>query len=143
MGAASYVEVLLRAECLRLLPTVPVGWIAYCHASRPQLVPVNFIIHQDEVVARTSYGSKLAAAAHEVVMSFGVGDTDPSARTGWSVTVTGRARLIGDVDDLASLDLAPLQSWAPGKKEFFIGIPIEEISGRRIRTSQGSRQPPR
>lgn len=132
----AYLEVLSRAECLQLLPTVPVGWIAYSHASRPRLVPVNFVVHRDEVMARTSYGSKLAAAAYELVMSFGVADTDPSSRTGWSVTVTGRARLIGDIDDLdlAGITFDPLEAWAPGDKDFYIGIRITEISGRRITT---------
>lgn len=135
----AYLEVLSRAECLELLPTVPVGWISYCHASQPQLVPVNFVVHQDEVMARTSYGSKLAAAAHELVTSFGVSATNPSSRIGWSVTVTGRARLIGDIGDIDDLDLAgmtidPLEAWAPEDKEFYIGIRITDISGRRIAT---------
>ena len=132
-----YMEVLSRAECLKLLPTVPLGWIAYCHASQPQLVLVNFVVHDDEVIARTGYGSKLAAASYELVMSFGVTDTDLSTQTGWSVTVTGSARLIGDIDalDLAGITLDPLEPWAPGDKEFYIGIRIAEISGRRIATS--------
>ena len=69
----AYLEVLSRAECLELLPTVPVGWISYCHASQPQLVPVNFVVHQDEVMARTSYGSKLTVvsdlSAYEVFIA--------------------------------------------------------------------------
>lgn len=137
MTAESYVEILSRDECLRLLPTVPVGWIAYCHASRPQLVPVNFVVHEGEVVARTSYGSKLAAAANELVMALGVDGIDPSAHTGLSVTVTGRARLIGDMDDLIAVELSALESWAPGEKEFFIGIRIDDVSGRRIRIPRG------
>lgn len=138
MGTETYLEVLSRGDCLRLLPTVPVGWLAYCHPSRPQLVLVNFVVHGDEVVARTSYGSKLAAAAHGLVMSFGVGDTDPSTRTGWTVTVTGRARLMGNLEVRPSPELAPLESWAPGYRDFHIGIPIDDVSGRRIRTPQGS-----
>lgn len=58
----TYMEVLSRGECLRLLPMAPIGWISYCHASHPQLVPVNFLVHLDEVVARTTYGDELAAA---------------------------------------------------------------------------------
>lgn len=139
----TYVEVLSRTECLRLLPTVPVGWISYCHAGRPELVPVNFTVHQDEVIARTSYGSKLAAAAHELMMSVGVAVTDSSSRTGWSVVVTGRSRLIGDLDDLdlAGITLEPLEAWAPGDKEFYIGIEITEISGRRIATPSAHQEP--
>jgi nitroimidazol reductase NimA-like FMN-containing flavoprotein (pyridoxamine 5'-phosphate oxidase superfamily) len=132
MGGGTYLEVLTREECLRLLPTVPVGWIAYC-AYRPQLVPVNFVVHGDEIVVRTGYGSKLAAAAHNLMMSFGVLQTDPLHRTGWSVTVTGRARLVSDRhDDLTDLELGLSEVWAPGEKTSLISIGMREVSGRRI-----------
>ena len=58
---------------------------------------------------------------------------DPATCTGWSVTVTGPARVIGDEDDVAVLDLLPVEVWAPGDKETYIGIPLREVSGRRIR----------
>ncbi|MFZ5872077.1 MAG: pyridoxamine 5'-phosphate oxidase family protein [Actinomycetota bacterium] len=128
----AYIEVLDRAECLRLLPSVPTGWLAFCHGSRPQLVVVNFLLYEGEVVARTGYGDKLAAAVHEAVMTFGAGYTEPATRTGWSVTATGRARLIDDLDDLATLEVAPLRPWAPGDKEFYIGVALDEVTGRRI-----------
>ncbi len=138
----TYMEVLSRGECMRLLPMAPIGWISYCHASHPQLVPVNFLVHQDEVVARTTYGDKLAAAAHELTMSVGVADIDPVTRTGWSVIVTGRARLLGDADDLdlAGITLGPLEAWAPGEKDFYIAIPATEISGRRISSAVAHRE---
>jgi nitroimidazol reductase NimA-like FMN-containing flavoprotein (pyridoxamine 5'-phosphate oxidase superfamily) len=128
----AYFEFLSREDCLRLLPTVPVGWFAYCQGSRPELVPVNFLVYEGEVVARTTYGSKLAAAAHGAWMTFGVDELDPVTETGWSVTATGRGRLIEDLDELAMLDLSPLQPWAPGEKEYYIGLPLGDVSGRRI-----------
>ncbi|MDQ2756376.1 MAG: pyridoxamine 5'-phosphate oxidase family protein [Actinomycetota bacterium] len=85
-------------------------------------------------MARTTYGNKLAAAAYELTMSFGVADINPATRTGWSVIVTGRARPLGDADDLelAGIMVGPLEAWAPGEKDFYIAIPATEISGRRI-----------
>jgi nitroimidazol reductase NimA-like FMN-containing flavoprotein (pyridoxamine 5'-phosphate oxidase superfamily) len=129
----AYIEELSRAECRSLLPQSPVGWIAHCSAGSPQLVPVNYVVHGDEVVVRTGYGSKLAAAAHGVVMSLGVDSIDPATCTGWSVTVTGPARVIGDGDEVAVRDLPLVEVWAPGDKETYIGIPLREVSGRRIR----------
>jgi uncharacterized protein len=129
----AYIEELSGAECRSLLPQSPVGWIAHCSAGKPQLVPVNYVVHGDEILVRTGYGNKLAAAAHGLVMSFGVDSIDPATCTGWSVTVTGPARVIGDGDEVAVLDLPLVEVWAPGDKETYIGIRLREVSGRRIR----------
>lgn len=133
MQDQTYLERLTREQCLELLQTVPVGWLAYCHAGRPQLVPVNFALDQDEVLVRTGYGDKLAAAAHQVEMSFAVSSIDPGTRTGWSVTVGGPGRLLDDGVDLANPALAALTAWAPGDREFYVGIVVADVSGRRIR----------
>ena len=73
----AYVEVLGREECLRLLPSVPVGWLTYCDGDEPQVVPVNFAVDGDEVVVRSGYGGKLAAGARGAVMALAVSALDP------------------------------------------------------------------
>ncbi|WP_193312821.1 pyridoxamine 5'-phosphate oxidase family protein [Georgenia subflava] len=123
-------EVLSVDECRRLLAEALVGWLAFCDGDRPALAPVNYIVHLGEIVARSDYGAKLAAAAHDRLMSLGVGGIDAQTRTGWSVQVTGRARLLGD--DLVNPDLPEPDSWAVDGPGVRIGIPIEEISGRRV-----------
>ncbi|WP_158550686.1 pyridoxamine 5'-phosphate oxidase family protein [Geodermatophilus sp. TF02-6] len=128
----AYIEVLSRDECLQLLPTAPVGWIAHCSAGDPQLVPVNYVVHEGEVIVRSGYGSKLAAAAHGLAMAFGVDGIDPSTRTGWSVTASGPARVIGDELEVAVLGVPLVEVWAPGEKESYIAISLREVSGRRI-----------
>lgn len=128
-----YLEVLSRAESLELLPTVPVGWIAYVDDELPQLVLVNFAVSGEQVMVRTGYGSKLAAAKHGVAMTFGASHLDAASRTGWSVTVSGRGQLLDEGADLADPRLAALQPWAPGDKEFLLAIPMRRVTGRRLR----------
>lgn len=130
----SYLEVLTREECLRLLPSVPVAWVAWADHERVGLVPVNFVVSAGEVLARTSYGGKLAAAAHGAHMSLAVDAFDAATQTGWSVVVAGRSRVVAHADDLESLDVPPIESWVPGERPFFLGIAMSEVSGRRIAT---------
>lgn len=132
MSTDAYVEVLSREDCLDLLASEPVGWLAYCERGEPRIVPVNFAVDTDQVLIRTGYGSKLAAAAHSQVMTFAVGSTDLARRTGWSVTVSGQARVIED-DLEVGVGPARLSPWAPGQKELVIAVPISEVSGRRVR----------
>lgn len=133
MTGDAYVEVVGREECLELLASEPVGWLAWCEGETPHMVPVNFAVDAGEVLIRTGYGQKLAAAAHGQVMTFGVSSTDLGRRTGWSVTATGRAAVVDDEDERAGAWLATPSPWAPGAKEVVIAIPISEISGRRVR----------
>ncbi|UNX53864.1 pyridoxamine 5'-phosphate oxidase family protein [Georgenia sp. TF02-10] len=131
MAADTYLEVLGRQECLALLRTAPVGWLAYPAGDRAGLVPVNFTVDDDGVVIRTGYGAKLAAAAHHQMMTFGAGSIDGAGRTGWSVLITGRARVVDD-DDPAALLLAAPEPWAPGERDSLVVVPLTEVSGRRI-----------
>ena len=70
-------------------------------------------------------------------MTLGVLGTDPATRTGWSVTVSGHARLAGD--PLVDADLPEPGSWVDGRV-VTIAVAIERVSGRRIVRS-GARRP--
>jgi nitroimidazol reductase NimA-like FMN-containing flavoprotein (pyridoxamine 5'-phosphate oxidase superfamily) len=135
MAGEASIEVLPRDECLELLQSATIGRIAYCAGDEARIVPVNFLVYYDEVVVRTSYGGKLAAAVHGAVMTFQVDHADPRTRTGWAVTVTGQARFVDRLEDVTLLDIARLEPWAPGDMDFYVAIDIEAVTGRRIRRS--------
>ncbi|WP_052436353.1 pyridoxamine 5'-phosphate oxidase family protein [Georgenia sp. SUBG003] len=123
-------EQLSRDECLSLLRAGVVGWVAFPDDDGASLVPVNYVLHRDEMVVVTSYGTKLAAAAHDRVMSFGLGEFDVPSRSGWSVVVRGRSHLVGD--DLVNPDLPPGNSWALTGTGIRIAIELDQVSGRRV-----------
>ncbi|PFG39888.1 pyridoxamine 5'-phosphate oxidase-like protein [Georgenia soli] len=128
---ADQLEELSRDECLRLLREGAVGWVAFPDDDGgAALVPVNYVLHRDELVVTTAYGSKLAAAAQDRVMSFGIGEFDVRARSGWSVVVHGSSRLVGD--DLVNPDLPPIDSWAVRGSGVRIAIELGRVSGRRV-----------
>ncbi len=124
-------EVLDRAASLRLLSTATVGRIGVTDRALPTILPVNFIFDGERILIRTSVGTKLAAAAAGAVVAFEVDDFDPIYHSGWSVTVTGPALEVDDVEDLARIAAAHLPHWAPTDGHV-IAIDPAIISGRRL-----------
>ena len=133
-------EELSRAECLRLLATVPIGRISYTRQALPAVEPVNFGLHDGAIVIRTDAGGKLMAATRRAVVAFQADDLDQVLRSGWSVTVVGRCEDVTDAAEVARLDGLGLEPWAPGIRDHFIRIRPGIVTGRRLR---GAEAPPR
>jgi nitroimidazol reductase NimA-like FMN-containing flavoprotein (pyridoxamine 5'-phosphate oxidase superfamily) len=114
------------------LASVPLGRIVFTQAALPAVQPVNFMMAGDNVIIRTSAGSKLAAAVRNSVVAFEVDDYDAEKRLGWSVVIVGHARRVSGAEELGRLRGLPLRSWAPGGQDDFIRITPEVVTGRRI-----------
>ena len=123
-------ERLSDGECLRLAASVPVGRIVYTLRALPAVEPVNFAVHDGDIVFRTEPGGKLAAAVRQAVVAFEVDELDFSRRDGWSVTIVGTAREVTDPADVARLGQIGLAPWAPGEREHFVRITPGIITGR-------------
>lgn len=132
MSERQRLEVLDRAECLRLLQTVRVGRLVFTEDGLPAVQPVNFRIHGEHVVIRIAGGAKLRAATGNSVMAFEADELDPDLRTGWSVTVVGQPSLITDIDELVAVAGTWLQPWVDGKRDRFVRIRPEKVTGRRL-----------
>ncbi len=122
-------EVLDRADCIRLLRTVSLGRIGITAGALPTILPINFRVDGDRILFRTGVGTKLDAATRGAVVAFEADDFDPMYHSGWSVVVTGVAREVEDPDDRA---MYTTPRWAPGQSERLVEVSIEEISGRRL-----------
>jgi uncharacterized protein len=126
-------EVLDRAECVRLLRSVAVGRIVFTDQALPAVQPVNFAVLGDAVLFRTTQGSKLSAAARNAIVAFEADQFDNGLRNGWSVVIVGHAAEVLDRDELHQINTLPLRTWKPSGPEHVIRISIERISGRRVR----------
>ena len=122
-------EVLDRAECLRLLRTATLGRIGISTGALPTILPINFRVDGDRILFRTGVGTKLDAATRGAVVAFEADDIDPMYHSGWSVVVTGVAREVEDPDDRA---IYTTPRWAPTESERLVEVSIDEISGRRL-----------
>jgi nitroimidazol reductase NimA-like FMN-containing flavoprotein (pyridoxamine 5'-phosphate oxidase superfamily) len=134
------VDVLDDAECLALLRTATVGRLAYTEGALPAVQPVPFVLGNGEVFIPTHPGSRVAAASRGAVVALAVDDVDLRARTGWSVTVVGPARLIADHTEVGRLDQLGArlraqvwaQLWAPGARHCYVGIAVRLVRGGRL-----------
>ena len=133
-------EQLSRDECLRLMASVPVGRVIYTRRALPAVELVNFALDQGDIVLRTDGGGKLAAAVRGAVVAFEADCLDQAHRVGWSVTAIGPSREITDPAEIARLQAIGLSSWAPGKREHFIRIMPEILTGRYLRANGEDRR---
>jgi hypothetical protein len=74
-------------------------------------------------VDRLADGSIVALQADEV---------DATRRTGWSVTVVGKARTARDAVEVERLAALPLQPWVAGERNTFVVVEVGMVNGRRI-----------
>jgi uncharacterized protein len=135
----SALEQLSRAECMRLMGSVPVGRIIYTRQAMPAVELVNFALVDGDIVIRTSAAGNLAAATRGAVVAFEAGSVDPAGNAGWSVTVVGQARAVTDGTEIRSLERIALASWVPGERDHFIRVSPTIVNGRRVggRPQQG------
>jgi nitroimidazol reductase NimA-like FMN-containing flavoprotein (pyridoxamine 5'-phosphate oxidase superfamily) len=128
---SSGLQVLDRAECLRLLGTVPMGRVAFTVDALPAIQPVTFALVDDQIVIRMRHGSRLVAGIQDTIVAFEADHYDEATHSGWSVTVVGPAVTAGPelAERLARL---PLRNWAPAGMEQYVLISIKVVHGRQI-----------
>ena len=125
-------EVLDRSECLRLLATATLGRVGISAAALPVILPVNFRLIGDNIVFRTTSGTKLDAATRGSVVAFEVDAMDPFEHTGWSVMVTGVARQVTEAAELDAVRPERVARWAPLGDDRVVSVSTDMITGRRI-----------
>jgi nitroimidazol reductase NimA-like FMN-containing flavoprotein (pyridoxamine 5'-phosphate oxidase superfamily) len=126
-------ENLGRHDCFKLLETVRVGRLVFTEHALPAIQPVNFRLWGGDIVIRIAGGAKLAAAVGKHVVAFEADELDSDLRAGWSVTVVGHAELITDVDDLVAVSGIFLRPWVDGRRDYFVRIRAEQVTGRLLR----------
>jgi hypothetical protein len=124
---------LSRAEALYLLASVPVGRLVFTHQALPAIRPVNHLVEDDMVVIGLTAGSAIAASsgAGGTVVAYEADSLDVAERSGWTVVVTGLARL--ETDSGAVLRyLARLRPWLAGAMTDVLTISSDIVTGYRL-----------
>lgn len=133
-------------ECLELLAGGVIGRVALATPVGPRIVPVNYAMHDEAIVFRTTPYSELGTYGWNTDLAFEVDRIDYDNHTGWSVVVVGRAELVEDPDELreirASWDPRP---WAAGQRNLYMKLTWRDVTGRRLGTdtSAGTMTPAR
>ena len=126
-------EELSEEECERLLASQDLGRVAIVLDGRPQIFPVNYAFADGVVVFRTGEGLKLDRSPTTGV-AFEADGIDETKGLAWSVMVEGTAQNITNTIDTRSERLRHLtvSPAAPGERNFWVGIYVSHISGRRF-----------
>lgn len=121
---------LSQEEALRLLGEVPIGRVVFTRHALPAIRPVNHIVADGDIVIRTNLGTAISSevAPYGAVVAFEADAIDPEEHLGWSVIVTGVARLIDDPEEAAQFR-DRLRPWVSGEMDQVIRIHPEMISG--------------
>jgi nitroimidazol reductase NimA-like FMN-containing flavoprotein (pyridoxamine 5'-phosphate oxidase superfamily) len=130
------IETFAREQCLDRLREGGVGRLALRGHEAPELRPVNFALRYEQLIIRTGDGTILAAARKGEPAGFEIDEIDRFEHVGWSVVATGK---LAELEaDSANLALA-LRPWASGKKDFFVALSLDRVTGLRIPPGRGNR----
>jgi pyridoxamine 5'-phosphate oxidase-like protein len=122
-----------RDEAMGLLASVSLGRVVFTRNALPTIRPVNHLLDRGEIVIRTHEGAALTkrAGAGGVVVAYEAEAIDPRTHLGWSVVVTGYARLVTDPDDLARYQTV-LEPWVDRAMDYAVRIRPDMVTGQRM-----------
>ena len=133
-------------ECLELLQVGVLGRVALTTPMGPRIVPINYAMHDDAIVFRTTPYSELGTYGWNTDLAFEIDHIDYEKHQGWSVVAIGRSSLVEDPEELGDIrshwDPTP---WAGGRRHLYIRLVWRDLTGRRIGEdwSPGSMMPVR
>lgn len=100
----------------------------------PAVRPVNHVVDDGGIVIRSHEGAAIVSAASgvsDVVVAYQADTIDPADHLGWSVVVTGLARLVTDQAEIARYQ-ASLRPWVVGQMDRVIRIHPQMVTGFRL-----------
>jgi len=137
-GAANnpVLEDLTFDECMQLIGPGGVGRFLFDEPGRgPVAIPVNFRMDDHSVVFRTASEGSIARGLRGQPVSFDVDHLDDALGEGWSVLLSGTARIITDPAEVARAETLGIEPWAGGDRQNYVRIAVTQVTGRRIRVT--------
>lgn len=117
-------------QCERLLRRGTFGRVGLSTPHGPVILPVNYAVHDDAVVIRTTADGVLARYGHENQIVFEVDAIEEERWRGWSVLAHGRGRLVVDPSRRPPGEVA--RPWAGGERTAELRLVWTELTGRRV-----------
>jgi Pyridoxamine 5'-phosphate oxidase len=120
-----------RDEAMRRLASVRIGRVVFTSRALPAIRPVNHLVENGHVIIRSPEGSAIVTAASAergTVVAYEADELDPTSHTGWSVVITGLARLVDDPHEAAPYQQV-LRPHIPGDRGLVIRIYPELVTG--------------
>jgi nitroimidazol reductase NimA-like FMN-containing flavoprotein (pyridoxamine 5'-phosphate oxidase superfamily) len=125
-------EELAEIECRELLGVKTVGRIGFVAEDWPVLLPVNYVVHDGNILFRTAPYNVVASSVRGQRVAFEVDELDDFLQSGWSVLVVGVADFVEDEDELPPDRSGRPEPWADGSRPLYVRITAARITGRRV-----------
>jgi nitroimidazol reductase NimA-like FMN-containing flavoprotein (pyridoxamine 5'-phosphate oxidase superfamily) len=120
--------------CRQMLTRCTFGRIAFDDPSAGvSILPVNCAVAEDAVLFRCQVGSALDRLGDGRAVAFEVDNVDLIAESGWSVLVRGTAHHATSTERIAGRPDTVVHAWAPGRRDRWIEIRPQRVTGRIIR----------
>ena len=132
-SAPRRLEELSRAESLRHLASVTVGRVVFTQSALPAIRLVNHLVDDGAVIIRAHLGAGVLANMGMVV-AYEADTIDPHTHLGWSVIITGIARLVTEPDDVTRYE-DTLHPWVTTEMDHVIRITPQIASSGRLAQS--------
>ncbi|MBL1074158.1 pyridoxamine 5'-phosphate oxidase family protein [Nocardia sp. 2] len=127
---ARKLRALSAADSLKRLASAHYGRIVYSRRGLPIIRPVNHIVDDDVVVVRAHLGAGLLRGDGQVV-AYEADSFDENTRRGWSVIVTGVARVVTDIEQVRRYDRL-LDPWITLATDHVIRIETDVVTGLEL-----------
>jgi uncharacterized protein len=121
-----------KDECWKLLRGGSVGRLAVWVHDHPEIFPINYKVDHETLVFRTGAGTKLSSAVGKMV-AFETDSADTDGGVAWSVVVKGQATALSRSPEVLASVGQLLFPWETGRKDHFLRIVPEDVTGRRFR----------
>jgi nitroimidazol reductase NimA-like FMN-containing flavoprotein (pyridoxamine 5'-phosphate oxidase superfamily) len=130
-GRHPSLETLTREQCDTHLATGGVGRVIYSTERGPVALPVNFEFTGGEVILSTDVG-KADHLEKQFLVGFEIDRVDEALSEGWSVLVSGPARIVDDPEEIVRLSSLDVEAWAGGERHALVKITPDTVTGRVI-----------
>jgi nitroimidazol reductase NimA-like FMN-containing flavoprotein (pyridoxamine 5'-phosphate oxidase superfamily) len=120
-------------ESWELLAKVAFGRVVFTMNAMPAIRPVNHLVDNKMLIIRSHPGAAVVGHAEDdgAVVCYEADELDSDRHTGWSVIVTGTARLVHE-QAVAARYRQLLEPWADGQMDHVISIAPHIITGIRL-----------
>ncbi len=122
---------LTTEQCEAHIVAGGIGRIVFSTDRGPVALPVNYEYSDDRIIVSTD-ATKATRLEDQETVGFEIDRIDDVLSEGWSVLITGSAKLIDDPEELVRLSSLDLESWAGGNRHALVAIEPVEITGRVI-----------
>ncbi len=131
MTAIGHRVQLSRAECQRLLASVPFGRVVFTSGALPAVRLACHLADGERIVIHASLGNAVSPGPDGTspVVAYEADQVDASGRSGWSVVVVGRASLVTDQKLAARYRESLGPAWFDDPASQVITLTPELVSG--------------